>query len=107
MQGAKVARFGDNMRDVAVTEGDKVAAQIQLGFSVYGYGVGELVRAVQDVPGTSVDKLVAEYDEQYVMHESLRAGGKQRAALCEAARIELGMAAFLEQGQLQGFHHDF
>ena len=52
MQGAKVARFGDNMRDVAVTEGDKVAAQIQFGFSVYGYGVGELVRAVQEVPET-------------------------------------------------------
>ena len=62
MQGAKVARFGDNMRDVAVTEGDKVEAQIRLGFSVNGYGVGDLVKFVNAVADAEVDKLVAEYE---------------------------------------------
>jgi L-arabinose isomerase len=47
-QGARIARFGDNMRDVAVTEGDKVEAQIRLGYDVYGYGVGDLVKAVNE-----------------------------------------------------------
>ena len=57
-QDCKVARFGDNMRDVAVTEGDKVAAQIQLGYSVYGYGVGDLVKSVNQVAENSIDQLV-------------------------------------------------
>ena len=69
MQGAKIARFGDNMRDVAVTEGDKVAAQIQFGYSVYGYGVGDLVDAVNAITDAAVDQLVSEYDEQYAVAE--------------------------------------
>ena len=80
MQDAKVARFGDNMRDVAVTEGDKVAAQIQFGYSVYGYGVGDLVDAVNAVPDAAVDKLVAEYDDQYDVSQNLcaEAGSSMR-----------------------------
>ncbi len=107
MQGAKIARFGDNMRDVAVTEGDKVAAQMQFGFSVYGYGVGDLVRVVGEVTDSEVDRLVAEYDDSYVVAESLRRGGAQREALRDAARIELGMRAFLEAGSFKGFTTTF
>jgi L-arabinose isomerase len=107
MQGAKVARFGDNMRDVAVTEGDKVAAQLQFGYSVYGYGVGDLVAAVDDVTEADVDKLVAEYDDQYSVQDHLRKGGEQRPALREAARIELGLTAFLEGGSFKAFTTTF
>jgi len=106
-QGAKVARFGDNMREVAVTEGDKVEAQIRLGYSVNGYGIGELVKYVNEVTDAQIDKLVAEYDERYVVAEPLRPGGGQRKSLREAARIELGMRAFLENGHFKAFTTTF
>lgn len=107
MQSARVARFGDNMRDVAVTEGDKVAAQLQFGYSVYGYGVGDLVAAVNDVSDSDVDKILDEYDDQYVVQDLLRKGGKEHNALREAARIELGMAAFLGNGGFKAFTTTF
>jgi L-arabinose isomerase len=106
-QGAKIARFGDNMREVAVTEGDKVAAQIRLGYSVNGYGLGELVKYVDEVADVEIDRLVAEYDERYAVAEPLRPGGGQRQALREAARIELGMRAFLEDGNFKAFTTTF
>ena len=67
-QTLKVARFGDNMRQVAVTEGDKVEAQLRLGVSINGYGVTELVESVQSIPDGEVDRVVQEYDEQYRGH---------------------------------------
>ena len=106
-QRAKIARFGDNMRDVAVTEGDKVEAQIRLGYSVNGYGVGDLVEYVNSVTDSGVDQLVSEYDERYVVAKALQRGGDQRQALREAARIELGMRAFLETGQFKAFTTTF
>jgi L-arabinose isomerase len=106
-QGAKVARFGDNMREVAVTEGDKVEAQIRLGYSVNGYGIGELVKYVNEVTDAQIDKLVAEYDERYVVAEPLRPGGGQRKSLREAAKIELGMRVFLESGHFKAFTTTF
>jgi L-arabinose isomerase len=106
-QGAKVARFGDNMRQVAVTEGDKVEAQIRLGYSVNGYGVGELVKYVKDVTDAEIDQLVAEYDERYAVAKSLGPGGSQRPALREAARIEFGMRAFLGSGNFKAFTTTF
>jgi L-arabinose isomerase len=106
-QGAKVARFGDNMREVAVTEGDKVAAQIKLGYAVNGYGVGELVKCVQAVTEAEVDKLVAEYDERYAVAQSLRADGHERQALRESARIELAMRGFLTAGHFKAFTTTF
>ncbi len=106
-QGAKIARFGDNMREVAVTEGDKVEAQIRLGYSVNGYGVGDLVEYVNEVTDAEIKKLTTEYDEQYVVAEPLRPGGGQRQALREAARIELGMRAFLENGDFKAFTTTF
>ena len=106
-QGARIARFGDNMREVAVTEGDKVAAQIQLGYSVNGYGIGDLVKAVNAVMDTEIDQLVTEYDDLYAVAESLRPNGVQRPSLREAARIELGMRGFLEKGGFKAFTTTF
>jgi L-arabinose isomerase len=107
MQQVRVARFGDNMRDVAVTEGDKVEAQMRLGFSVYGYGVGDLVDAVSAVPDAEIDSLLDQYDQQYQVSKELRQGGDQRPALREAARIELGLRAFLENGHFKAFTTTF
>ena len=94
----KLARFGDNMRQVAVTEGDKVEAQIRLGAQVNGYGLGALVEAVRAAPETAVDRVVADYESSYTLAPALRAGGEQCAALREAARIEVGLRTFLEAG---------
>jgi L-arabinose isomerase len=107
MQGARVARFGDNMREVAVTEGDKVEAQIRLGYSVNGYGVGDLVKFVNKVTDADIDKLVAEYDAQYTVAAELRKNGAKRDALRAAAKIELGMCAFLEKGNFKAFTTTF
>jgi L-arabinose isomerase len=107
MQGARVARFGDNMREVAVTEGDKVEAQIRFGYAVNGYALGDLVGHVDEVTDAQVDKLVAEYDERYAVDKRLRRGGDQRQALREAAKIELGMRAFLEGGNFKAFTTTF
>ncbi len=106
-QGAKVARFGDNMREVAVTEGDKVEAQIRLGYAVNGYGVGDLVKYVDAVTEAEIDEVVAEYDTLYSVAEPLRPGGAQRQSLREAARIEAGMHAFLEEGNFKAFTTTF
>ena len=107
LQSMRIARFGDNMRDVAVTEGDKVAAQIQFGYSVYGYGVGELVKSMESIPDASIDKLVSEYNDNYLVEDKLRKGGAQHQSLREAARIELGLRAFLEQGRFNAFTTTF
>jgi L-arabinose isomerase len=98
LQRLRLARFGDNMRQVAVTEGDKVEAQIRLGARVDGYGVGDLVAAVRAAADADVDRLVDEYDASYRMAPSLRPGGDRRPALREAARIEVGLRTFLEAG---------
>ncbi|MFL6450521.1 MAG: L-arabinose isomerase [Bryobacteraceae bacterium] len=106
-QTMKVARFGDNMRQVAVTEGDKVEAQIRLGYSVNGYGIGDLADRVNQVTDAEVDKLVAEYEGSYTLTESLRAGGAQRTSLQDAARIELGLRHFLDDFGFKAFTDTF
>lgn len=106
-QNLKVARFGDNMREVAVTEGDKVEAQIQFGYSVYGYGVGDLAACVKQVADREVDRLVGQYGEEYALAQAVRTDDAQKQALREAARIELGMRAFLEDGGFKAFTTNF
>ena len=106
-QGMKVARFGDNMREVAVTEGDKVSAQIQFGYSVNGYGIGDLVAYVNGHSDAEVDGLLAEYDDRYDVQADLGPNGPRRCELREAARIELGMRAFLEAGGFKAFTTTF
>jgi L-arabinose isomerase len=106
-QALKVARFGDNMRQVAVTEGDKVEAQLRLGISVDGFGVGELVETVRSAPDSEVERLVGEYEQSYALVPSLRAGGDARESLRDAARIEAGLRHFLEAGGFQAFTDTF
>jgi L-arabinose isomerase len=106
-QGLKIARFGDNMRNVAVTEGDKVEAQLRLGYSVAGYGVGDLTDSIAEVSDHEIDGVIAEYDAAYEVASSLRADGSRRAALREAAKIEIGLTAFLEDGGFKAFTDNF
>ncbi len=106
-QGMKVARFGDNMREVAVTEGDKVEAQLRLGYSVNGYGVGNLVEAIQRIKNEEVDSLLHEYEQTYSLAENLKKGGEKRQSLVEAAKIEAGMLKFLESGGFKAFTTTF
>lgn len=95
-QNLKIARIGDNMRNVAVTEGDKVEAQIRLRYTVNGYGVGDLVSFVRQVSDNETDRLVADYDAAYALVETLRPAGRQRQALRQAAQIELGLRRFMD-----------
>jgi L-arabinose isomerase len=106
-QGARIARFGDNMRDVAVTEGDKVEAQLRFGYDVYGYGVGDLVKAVNEVTDSDVDHLVQSYLDEYEVAPALRPGGEKHASVCEGARIELGLRIFLSAGNFKAFTTTF
>jgi len=106
-QGAKFARFGDNMRQVAVTEGDKVAAEARLGYAVNGYGIGDLVKYVNDIAEPAITQLVAEYEGRYAVAKELRKNGPRHASLRDGARIELGLRAFLEAGGFKGFTTTF
>ncbi|MBW9211247.1 L-arabinose isomerase [Mumia sp. zg.B21] len=107
LRSLRLARFGDNMRDVAVTEGDKVEAELRLGVSVNTYGVNDLVAVVDQVGDEEVTKLVAEYDDLYAVAPALRADGEQRAALRYAARLEAGLRAFLIEGGFGAFTTNF
>lgn len=107
LQGARFARFGDNMREVAVTEGDKVAAQIRFGYSVSGYGLGELVAKVDAISDAEIDQLVAEYEDRYTVAPELRRKGERHESLRYGARTELGLRAFLEEGNFKGFTDTF
>ena len=106
-QGARFARFGDNMRQVAVTEGDKVAAEARFGFSVNGYGVGDLVRVMNAVEDAEIDRICAEYEATYAVVPSLRKGGERHASLRAEARAEAGIRQFLEEGSFSGFTTTF
>ena len=103
----RIARFGDNMRDVAVTEGDKVEAQVRLGFSVEGFGVGDLVAAIDAAPPAAVQDLVAQYERHYDLAGELAADGPRRQSLLDAARIEAGLRDFLESRGLTAFTDTF
>lgn len=98
LRSLRIARFGDNMRDVAVTEGDKVEAESHFGVSVNTYSVNDLAKAVYDVSDPEIDKLVQEYEDTYAVAEELRRGGERHASLREGARIELGLRHFLADG---------
>jgi L-arabinose isomerase len=106
-QGARFARFGDNMREVAVTEGDKVAAQIQFGYSVNGYGVGDLVKCVGAATEKQILALIEEYEASYTLAAALQRNPTLRDAIREAARIELGLRKFLKAGGFKGFTTTF
>jgi L-arabinose isomerase len=106
-QGAKFARFGDNMRFVAVTEGDKVEAELKFGYSVNTYGIGDLVEVINATSDAAINQLIEEYNESYTMAEGLLKGGAQFSSLKEAAKIEIGLRTFLQQGDFKGFSDTF
>ncbi len=106
-QGARVARFGDNMRDVAVTEGDKVAAQIQFGYSVSGYGLGDLVKAVDGAADKDIDLTLQSYLSEYEVAPELQPGGARYSSLRDGARIEVGLRNFLRDGNFKAFTTNF
>ena len=106
-QHLKLARIGDNMRSVAVTEGDKVEAQAKFGFAVNGYGVGDLVALVNTASEKELDALCKEYEATYEMSADLRKGGARHSSVREAARIELGLRAFLTNGGFGAFTTTF
>jgi L-arabinose isomerase len=108
-QGAKFCRFGDNMRQVAVTEGDKVATEMKFGFATNGHGLGDLVAKVSAVGinDRKIDRLCDEYASLYHLAPALRSGGARHESLRYAARQELGIRAFLEEGGFKGFTTTF
>ena len=107
LQHLKVARIGDNMREVAVTEGDKVEAQIRFGFSVNGFDSSDVVKQIKKVSESDLNKLLQVYESSYNLTASLLEGGAQRHSLVDAARIELGLRAFLEEGGFKAFTDTF
>ncbi|MBT0721008.1 L-arabinose isomerase [Rosenbergiella collisarenosi] len=106
-QSLKVVRFGDNMREVAVTEGDKVAAQIRFGYSVNTWGVGDLVAVVNQVSQGDINALVDEYETLYQLTPVAQRHGEKRQNVIDAARIELGIKQFLEDREAHAFTTTF
>lgn len=103
----KVARFGDNMREVAVTEGDKVEAQIRFGWSVNGYGIGELAKLVDEVTDADANRLLDEYSEKYILAEEAVSEGAARDAIRVQAKLEIALKAFLQDGGFGAFTTTF
>jgi L-arabinose isomerase len=106
-QGGAIVRIGDNMREVAVTEGDKVDAQRRLGFSVNTWGVGDLAKVVDQADDAEVDELVARYLDEYDVAAELRPGGDREVSLRDGARIELGLRRFLAEREAIAFTDTF
>ncbi|MFN8075197.1 MAG: L-arabinose isomerase [Kineosporiaceae bacterium] len=107
LSGLRLARFGDNMRDVAVTEGDKVEAELRFGVSVNTYGVNDLVAVVDAAADKDVDVLVEEYADLYDLAPELSAAGERHESLRYAARIEAGLRTFLTEGGFGAFTTNF
>ena len=106
-QGARVVRFGDNMRYVAVTEGDKVASEIRFGFEVNTYGVGDLVAKVNAVTDKAITELAASYEKLYAVVPALKKGGARHEELRYSARLELGMNGFLVDAGAKAYTDTF
>jgi L-arabinose isomerase len=107
MQQARFVRFGDNMREVAVTDGDKVEAQMKFGYSVNTHGIGDLVAVINKVKEKQVDDMVEVYNNAYKLVPSLKKSGQQHQSLRDAAKIEIGLRKFLKEGNFKGFTDTF
>lgn len=106
-RGLRLARFGDNMRYVAVTEGDKTEAEIVFGAEINTWGVNELAEAVHAVADADIDALVAEYVRLYDVADELLPGGERHESLRYGAAVEIGLRSFLEEGGFHGFTTSF
>nr|MBW4095779.1 L-arabinose isomerase [Acidobacteriota bacterium] len=107
IRGLKLTRFGDNMRNVAVTEGDKTEAEIRLGVSVNTWSVNELADAVHAASKDDVDSLVAEYEDLYDVAPELVRGAERHDSLRYGAQIELGLRSFLTANDSAAFTTSF
>lgn len=107
LQNLKVARIGDNMREVAVTEGDKVEAQLRFGFSVNGYDTTDILKHIDTLSEQQINDLLKVYEESYTLTPALKEGGEKRQSLVDAAKIELGLRAFLDEGGFKAFTDTF
>lgn len=103
----KVARFGDNMRHVAVTEGDKIEAQIQLGWTVDYFGIGDLVNYVNAVEEAEVDALFAEYLTLYDVDYGSYSAEEWEQSVKVQARYEIAIKRFLDEGGYNAFTTNF
>ena len=106
-QNLKLARFGDNMRFVSVTDGDKVSAQLQFGMSVENYGVNFLVDAVSKVVDADAEKLCDEYEKLYDVSAELKRGGARHDSLVYAAKQEIALHKILKDGGFDAFTSNF
>lgn len=107
LQGAKFVRFGDNMRQVAVTDGDKVEAQMKFGYSVNTHGIGDLAAVINKIKDKEIDELCEVYNKEYKLSANLKKNGNQHQSLRDAAKIELGLRKFLKDGSFKGFTDTF
>src|SRR5262245_31379098 len=103
----RLARFGDNMRYVAVTEGDKTEAEAIFGVQVNTWGVNDLVAAVDAAAPADVDALVQEYEDTYDVAPELQRGKERHQSLRDGAAIELGLRSFLDAGGFRAFTTNF
>lgn len=107
LQHLKVARIGDNMRNVAVTEGDKVAAEMKFGMAVNAYDSSEVVAHIDNISEEKINDLLKKYEADYNLNEDLKEGGSHRDSLVDAAKIELGLRSFLDEGGFKAFTDTF
>lgn len=107
LQHLKVARIGDNMRNVAVTEGDKVAAEMKFGMTVNGYDSSDVVAHIDKISDEQLNDLLKTYGSYYNLSGNLKEGGAQRSLLADAAKIELGLRSFLCEGGFKAFTDTF
>lgn len=103
----RVARFGDNMRNVAVTDGNKVEAQIKFGWTVDYYGIGDLVEEMNKVTDEELTNLYEEYERLYDLPAEAAEGGAVKDSILEQARIELGLKKFLSERNYNAFTTNF
>jgi L-arabinose isomerase len=106
-QNLKLARFGDNMRFVSVTDGDKVSAQLQFGMSVENYGVNYLVDAVATISDSDAEALCDEYEKLYDVSAELKRGGARHDSLVYAAKQELALQKIMTDGGFDAFTSNF
>ncbi|SFZ94311.1 L-arabinose isomerase [Flaviramulus basaltis] len=107
MRNLKVARIGDNMREVAVTDGDKVEAQIRFGMSVNGYDSSDVTAKIDEVTEQQINDLIKVYETEYNLSDNLKVDGSMRDSLTEAAKIEIGLRSFLDEGDFKAFTDTF
>ncbi len=106
-QDMRIIRFGDQMNNVAVTDGDKVEAEMRLGYHVDYYPIADLVAVQDQVTDAEVDALVAEYEKEYDLAPNCQAGGKDRRQVRNAAREEIALRRFLEAKGAKAFTTNF